>query len=75
MENMAAINISYNPEMHRRTKHILSKHLHIREYICKHKIAARHISSADNISDFFTKPLAPVDVFRLRNIIMNVRAT
>jgi hypothetical protein len=75
VDNMAAIAIAYNPEMHGKTKHILRKHLHIREYIKEHKIAARHIATKDNISDFFTKPLAPIDFFRLRDIIMNVRST
>ena len=30
------------------------------------------VKTVDNLADFFTKPLAPKDFFRMRDIIMNV---
>jgi len=72
MDNKAAIDLAYNPEHHRRTKHITRRHFFICELVEDHSITVPYIPSADNIADFFTKILSNKDFFRLRNIIMNI---
>ena len=72
MDNRSAIDLSYNPEHHARTKHIDRKHYYIRECVEEGRIRVPFVASADNMADFFTKPLASKVFFRMRDIIMNV---
>ena len=73
MDNKAAIDLAYNPEHHRHTKHITRRHFFsIRELVEDQSITVPYIPSADNIADFFTKILSNKDFFRLRDIIMNI---
>ena len=44
----------------------------IRELVEDGKIVVPFVSSADNLADFFTKPLPPARFFALRDRIMNV---
>ena len=71
-DNKAAIDSSYNPENHARTKHIDRRHYFIRELVEDGKIVVPFVSSADNLADFFTKPLPASKFFALRDRIMNV---
>ena len=71
-DNKAAIDSSYNPENHARTKHIDRRHYFIRELVEDGKIVVPFVSSADNLADFFTKPLPASRFFVLRDRIMNV---
>jgi len=70
MDNKAGIdlayNVYYNPEHHRRTKHITRRHFFIRELVKDQSITVPYISSADNIAEFFNKILSNKDFFRLR---------
>ena len=72
MDNSAAIDLSYNPEHHTRTKHIDRKHYYIRECVEEGRIRVPYVATADNMADFFTKPLPAKTFFRMRDIIMNV---
>ena len=72
MDNQSAIAISYNPELHSRTKHIDRRHFYIRECVENLQIRVPFVSTVDNMADFFTKPLAAKHFFRMRNAIMNV---
>ena len=72
LDNKAAIDSSYNPENHARTKHIDRRHYFIRELVELNQIVVPFVSSVDNLADFFTKPLKPVRFFSLRDKIMNV---
>ena len=72
LDNKAAIDSSYNPENHSRTKHIDRRHYFIRELVELNQIVVPYVSSVDNLADFFTKPIKPVRFFDLRNKIMNV---
>ena len=74
LDNKAAIDSSYNPENHSRTKHIDRRHYFIRELVELNQIVVPFVSSVDNLADFFTKPIKPVRFFDLRNRIMNVPA-
>ena len=67
MDNQAAIAISYNPELHSRTKHIDRRHFFIRECVENMQLRVPYVKSIDNLADFFTKPLAKNDYFRMRD--------
>eukprot|EP00965_Chrysotila_dentata_P163789 5407428-Pleurochrysis_carterae.AAC.1 len=72
MDNKSAIDLAYNPEHHQRTKHIHRRHFFVREKVESHDITVPFVRSADNMADFFTKPLPPRAFFPLRDVIMNV---
>ena len=71
LDNKAAIDSSYNPENHARTKHIDRRHYFIRELVEEGRLVVPYVSTVDNHADFFTKPLKPCRFFSLRNKIMN----
>ena len=73
VDNTAAINLSYNPEHHNRTKHIDRRHFYVRELVEDHVLHVQYVNSADNLADFFTKALPPRQFFKLRDAITNVR--
>ena len=72
VDNSATVNLSYNPEYHNRTKHIDRRHFYVRELVEEHVIRVQYVNTADNLADFFTKPLPPKTFFKLRDSIMNV---
>ena len=74
IDNSATVNLAYNPEYHARTKHIDRRHFYVRELVEEHVLNVRYVNSADNLADFFTKPLPPKQFFLLRNKIMNVQS-
>ena len=71
MDNTAARQLSYNPEHHARVKHIERRHFFIREAVEDLRIRVPFVSTADNLADFFTKPLPGKAFFPLRDKIMN----
>ena len=71
-DNQAARDLSYNPEHHSRVKHIERRHFFVREAVESHEISVPFVRSADNLADFFTKPLAASVFFPLSDAIMNV---
>ena len=72
LDNKAAIDSSYNPENHARTKHIDRRHYFIRELVEDGRLVVPFVSTVDNYADFFTKPLKPCRFFSLRDKIMNI---
>ena len=72
MDNKSAIDLAYNPEHHARTKHIDRRHYFIRECVENGRLRVPFVATADNIADFFTKPLMGKDFFRLRDKVMHV---
>ena len=56
-DNQAARDLAYNPEHHSRTKHIERRHFFIRETVESLELTVPFVRSADNLADFFTKPL------------------
>ena len=57
-DNTSAINISKNPVMHSRTKHIDVRHHFLRDNVSKGNIELIYISTEKQRADIFTKPLA-----------------
>ena len=72
MDNQAAIAISYNPELHSRTKHIDRRHFFVRECVENLELRVPFVGTADNAADFFTKPLPAKTFYAMRNRLMNI---
>ena len=50
------------------------RHFFIRELVEDNKIRVPYVNTADNLADFFTKPLPAKQFFAMRNKIMNIDA-
>ena len=46
------------------------RHFYIRELVEEGRLTVPFVCSADNLADFFTKPLAPAPFTTLRNRVM-----
>ena len=57
-DNTSAINLSKNPVLHSRTKHIEIRHHFLRDHVQKGDITLEFISTNHQIADILTKPLA-----------------
>ena len=47
------------------------RHFFVREMVERGQLRVPFVGTADNLADFFTKPLKPARFFTLRNMIMN----
>ena len=56
-DNMSAINISKNPVLHSRTKHIEVRYHFFREHVQKGTIDIQFVKSEDQLADIFIEPL------------------
>ena len=70
-DNTAARDLAYNPEHHEKTKHIERRHFYVRELVESGEMVVPYVGTADNLADFFTKPLPAQQFFPMRNAIMN----
>ncbi|GJZ96430.1 retrovirus-related pol polyprotein from transposon TNT 1-94 [Tanacetum coccineum] len=66
-DNKGAIDLSKNPVLHSRTKHIEIRHHFLRDNVQKGNITIEKVASEDNIADILTKPLKrePFNLLRL----------
>ena len=72
-DSQSARDVSYNPEHHDRMKHVERRHFFIRDMVESMQIEVPFVRTADNIADFFTKPMSGhANKFHaFRKIIMN----
>jgi hypothetical protein len=56
-DNTSAINISKNPVMHSKTKHIPIKYHFLRERVAEKNIRVEYVGTKEQVADIFTKPL------------------
>ena len=63
-DKSSAINMSKNPIMHYKTKHIPIKYHYLREHVSQKTVKLEYIDTKEQIADIFTKPL-PKEVFEL----------
>ena len=56
-DNTGAINISKNPVMHSKTKHIPIKFHFLREHVIEKNIRLEYVDTKEQITDIFTKTL------------------
>jgi len=66
-DNTSAINLSKNPIIHFRTKHIEIRHHFLGDHISKGDCCIEFIDSGHQLADIFTKPLARDRFFFIRN--------
>jgi hypothetical protein len=56
-DNTSAINISKNPVMHSKTKHIPIKYHFLWEQVAEKNIRVEYVGTKEEVVDIFTKPL------------------
>jgi hypothetical protein len=56
-DNTSAINISKNPVMHSKTKHIPIKYHFLQEQVAEKNIRVEYVGTKEQLEDIFTKPL------------------
>ena len=61
-DNTSAINISKNPVMHSKTKHIPIEYHFLRDQVSQKVVKLEYIDTKEHIADIFTKPL-PKEAF------------
>ena len=61
-DNTSAINISKNPVMHAKTKHIAIKYHYVGELVEDKQVKMEYVNLKEQIAEIFTKPL-PKDAY------------
>ena len=61
-DNTSDINMSKNPIMHSKKKHIPIKYHYLREWVSQRTVRLEYIDTKEHIADIFTKPL-PKEAF------------
>ena len=56
-DNTSAINISKNPVMHTKTKHIAIKYHYVRELVQDKEVKMEYVNTKEQIDDIFRKAL------------------
>ena len=71
-DSQSARDVSYNPEHHDKMKHVQRRHFFVRDMVESFEIEVPFVRTADNIADFFTKPMKLSTQFNaFRKHIMN----
>ena len=65
-DNTSAINLSKNPVLHSRTKHIEIRHHFLRDHVQNGDIKLIFVSSENQLADIFTKPLSEDQFCKIR---------
>lgn len=55
--NTSVINLTKNPVLHSRTKHIEIHHHFLRDHVEKGDVVFEHVDSKNQLVDIFTKPV------------------
>ena len=74
-DNKVARDLSYNPEMHNRTKHVARRHFFIRDMVEAFELNVPLISTLNNYADFFHQnSKAGFVCFHAQQDIMNIKS-
>ena len=65
-DNTSAINISKNPVLHSRTKHIEIRHHFIRDHVLKGDVVLEFVDTKNQLADIFTKPPSKDTFYNIR---------
>lgn len=65
-DNTSAINLTKNPVMHSRTKHIDIRHHFLRDHVLKGDVQVTFVDTHSQLADIFTKPLAKEQFYKIR---------
>ena len=72
-DSKSARDVSYNPEHHDKMKHVARRHFFVRDMVESFELEVPFVGTADNIADFFTKPMKKASSFaEFRRIVMNI---
>ena len=71
-DNKGARDLAYNPEHHKRSKHIARRHFYVRDMVESMELTVPLVGTSDNQADFLTKPLPAGTFYRLRKLLMNL---
>lgn len=66
-DDTSAINLTKNPIMHSRTKHIQIRHLFIRDHVLKSDCAIEFVYTYNQLANIFRKPLPRDRFYTIRN--------
>ena len=66
-DNTSAINLTKNPILHSRTKHIEIRHHFIRDHALKGDVEIEFVETQNQLADIFTKPLDKESFFKIRS--------
>jgi len=69
IDNKSAINLSKNPTLHGRSKHIDTKFHFLRDQVSRGKLTLLYYHTEDQTTDVFTKPLKQARFDKLRKQI------
>jgi hypothetical protein len=71
-DNKGAQDTSYNSEHHSRMKHVKRRHFYVRDMVESFELRVPLVPTADNYSDFLTKPMKNASTFlKFRALVMN----
>ena len=65
-DNISAINLSKNPVLHSRTKHIEIRHHFLRYHVQKGDCVLEFVDTKNQLTNIFTKPLPKENFFAIR---------
>jgi len=65
-DNTSAINISKNPVLYSRTKHIEIRYHFIRDHVLKGDVVLEFVDTKNQLADIFTKPLNKDSFYNIR---------
>ena len=71
-DNKGARDLAFNPEHHKRSKHIARRHFYVRDMVEPMELTVPLVGTSDNQADFLTKPLPAGTFYRLRKLLMNL---
>lgn len=66
-DNTSAINLTKNPILHSKTKHIEIRHHFIRDYVSKGESKIEYIDTTNQLAYIFIKPLSKDRFYIIRN--------
>lgn len=69
IDNDAAIKLSQNPELHRRTKHIAIRHFYVRELVTNNELTVKYVPTEYQCADILTKPVHKPRLKQISNMI------
>ncbi|RPG32542.1 MAG: hypothetical protein CBB72_010845 [Muricauda sp. TMED12] len=70
MDSKSAIDMAFDPVAFKKTKHIMRDAEYLRDVVAREMFVPRHVSSAEQIADAFTKPLPRPTFVALRDMIV-----
>lgn len=75
VDNQSAIDLSSNPEHHKRTKHIDVRYHFVRDEVYRKIIDVHYIPTREQLADIFTKALEKQQFLSMRNSLNTVKNT